>query len=141
LVTQFKQGHHIMAFRTIWNNASNKGKDRLGSKAKKTDFNGRKYDSKFEASFAAQLEQRRKAKSERDRVVDVKPQHKIELRVAGKLWRNYRIDFRVECADGTIEYIEVKGYATEEWKMKWDLLNILQHELLEPGAELILVTK
>lgn len=112
-------------------------KNRLGSVAKKTDFQGRKYDSKFEAKVAADLEWRKQA----GEIIDIKPQFKIDIKVKGKHWRFYKIDFRVELAGGGFEYIEAKGFATAEWQMKWDLLNILKDELLEPGSKLILITQ
>lgn len=104
--------------------------------AKKQSFGGVIYDSKFEASYAEKLEWRRKA----GEITDIKRQHKIDIRVNGKHWRDYLIDFRIELSDGRIEYIEVKGFPTKEWKQKWDLLTILKDEILEPNSELILVT-
>ena len=112
-------------------------KNRLNSVAKRTEFAGRKYDSKFEAKYAANLEWRRQA----GEITEIKPQHQIDIKINGKHWRNYRIDFRIVLKDGTIQYVECKGFATQEWKMKWDALHLLKDELLEPGAELILITK
>lgn len=105
--------------------------------AKKQSFGGVMYDSKFEASFAEKLEWRRRA----GEIVDIKRQHKIDLRVNDKHWRDYFIDFRIELADGRIQYIEVKGFPTKEWKQKWDLLAIVKDEILEQNAELILITQ
>ena len=34
----------------------------------------------------------------------------------------YRMDFLVFCSDGTCEGIEVKGYETQEWKLKQKLI-------------------
>jgi hypothetical protein len=126
-------------FRTVYlKNTKPKGKkNRLGSVAKKTIFGGRKYDSKMEGTYAANLEYRRRA----GEIVEINPQFRIDIKINGKHWRYYKVDFRVVRADGFVEYHEVKGYATEEWKMKWDALHILKDELLEPGAELILITK
>lgn len=107
------------------------------SVAKRTDYNGRWYHSGFEAQYAAQLDWRKKA----GEILEWKPQHKIEIKINGKKWRNYMIDFRIVLKNGTIQYIECKGYATQEWKMKWDVLNIVKNEILEPGAELILVNQ
>ena len=103
--------------------------------AKKQEFGGRKYDSKFEARYAEDLEWRKKA----GEIVDIKPQYKIAIVVNGVFIANYYCDFRVELADGTIQYHEVKGVALPLWVMKWRLLNALKEELLEPDAELIVI--
>lgn len=103
--------------------------------AKKQKVGGVMYDSKFEASYAEQLEWRKKA----GEITDIKRQHRIDIRINGKHWRDYLIDFRVELKDGTIQYIEVKGFPTVDWKQKWDVLQIVRDEILEPGAELTLI--
>lgn len=112
-----------------------KGEPRI--KSSRTNYNGRWYHSAFEAKYAEHLDWRKQA----GEITEWKPQHLIEIKVNGKKWRNYRIDFRAIRANGTIEYIECKGFATEEWKQKWDLLVILKDELLEPDSELLLVKK
>lgn len=66
-------------------------------------------------------------------------QWKIDITIAGKHWRNYYIDYRVEMPDGSFQYVEVKGYETEVWKMKWDVLLILKDDFLERGSELIVI--
>ena len=53
--------------------------------AKKQEFGGRKYDSKFEARYAEDLEWRKKA----GEIVDIKPQHKIPIVVNGVFIANY----------------------------------------------------
>jgi hypothetical protein len=98
---------------------------------------GRTYDSKAEATYAQALAWRLKA----GELIEITPQYRIDIKVNGKHWRFYKIDFRVVLKDGSVEYHEYKGFATEDWKMKWDLLHILKDELLEPGAELVLITK
>lgn len=103
--------------------------------AKKQEFGGRKYDSKFEARYAEDLEWRKKA----GEIVEIKPQYKIDIKVNGVHITNYYCDFRVVLADGTIQYHEVKGVALPLWVMKWRLLNALKEELLEPDAELIVI--
>lgn len=110
-------------------------KNQLGSVARKSEYNGRYYHSNMEAKYAQELDFRKLA----GEVLEWTPQHKIELKINGKKWRNYYIDFRVILKDLTIQYHEVKGYSTEVFKMKWDVLNILKDELLEPGAELIMI--
>ena len=63
---------------------------------------------------------------------------KIDIRVNGKHITNYFIDFRVGYTDGRIELIEVKGFATPEWILKFRLTEALLEEI-EPGAKLVLV--
>jgi len=100
-------------------------------KAEKQAFNGRSYHSKKEADYAAQLAWLKKA----GEVKEIKPQYKIDIRVNGKHITNYYIDFRVVYADGRIE---VKGFQTPEWLLKWRLTEALIDEI-EPGAKLVLV--
>src|SRR5690606_24502080 len=103
--------------------------------AKKQEFGGRKYDSKFEAKYAEDLEWRKKA----GEILEIKPQYKIDIKVNGVHITNYYCDFRVVLADGTVQYHETKGFMTSDFILKWRLLNALKDELLEPGAELIMI--
>lgn len=80
-----------------------------------------KNDSKFEADKAQELELLLKAKS----IVSYKEQTKLPLVVNGYLVCHYTIDFIVYHYDGTIEFIETKGYATDVWKLKWKLFKAL----------------
>ncbi|MDE2106735.1 MAG: DUF1064 domain-containing protein [Patescibacteria group bacterium] len=87
--------------------------------AKKTVFNGRKYDSKYEASIAQELELRLKAKD----IVAVEPQFKVEIwcfREDGQraFKVSHKIDFRVEKPDGSFELIEAKGVETADYKWR-----------------------
>lgn len=88
---------------------------------KKTEYKGRKYDSKREATHAAILDLRIKAKE----VKEVVPQFKISLDVNGHHICNYFIDFKVTLIDGSVEYHEVKGFETDVWKIKWKLTKAL----------------
>lgn len=98
-------------------------------------YNGRVYHSLKEARYAASLDLLLSS----NHYLDVKPQHRIDIKINGIHWRNYYIDFRCVRHDGIIEYHEVKGFETEAWKMKWDALHILKDTLLEPGAILLLI--
>lgn len=102
-------------------------------KAVKQTFNGRSYHSRLEATYAANLEHKRKAGI----ISKITPQFKIDLRVNGVHIANYFIDFRVDYPDGSIELIEVKGFETDLWKLKWKLTQALIEDIL-PGAKLIL---
>jgi len=121
-----------MAYRI---NYFSKSKTKNKFNAKKQEFGGRKYDSKFEAKYAEELEFRKLA----GEIVDIKPQVKIDIKVNGVHICNYYCDFRVELKDGTIQYHEVKGLEMPLWQMKWKILHALKNELLEPGAELIVI--
>lgn len=102
--------------------------------SKKQTFQGRSYHSKKEAAYAIQLAWLKKA----GEIQEIIPQYKIDLRVNGKHITNYFIDFKVKYADGRIELIEVKGFATPEWIIKWRLTEALIDQI-EPGASLVLV--
>lgn len=87
--------------------------------AKRTEFNGYKYDSKFEASVAQELELRKQAKD----IVDYEQQFKVEIwcyredgTPAFKV--SHKVDFRVTHNDGSYELIEAKGVETADYKMR-----------------------
>lgn len=87
--------------------------------AKKTVFNDRKYDSKFEASVAEELYLRQKGGD----LVAVEPQYKVEIwcyRENGtRAFKvSHKIDFRVEHNDGSFELIEAKGVETPDYKWR-----------------------
>lgn len=101
---------------------------RYGNKygAKKTYFNGRKFDSKFEASVAADLELRKKAGD----IQDYECQYKIEAWAyhedgikAFKV--SHKVDFRVHHNDDSYELIEAKGVETADYKMRRKFLEEL----------------
>lgn len=99
-----------------------------------TNYDGKFYHSKGEASYAMELDWRIKA----GEVLSYERQVKIDIRVNGVHITNYFIDFVVTMKDGTRVYTEYKGAVTPDWQIKWNLLNALIHEI-EPGAELLLV--
>ena len=96
-------------------------------KAEKQTYNGRSYHSKKEADYAVNLDWKMKA----GEIKEIIPQYKLDLRINGKHWRNYYIDFKVINTDGTVDYIEVKGFATESWKQKFDVTKIIFDDLTE----------
>jgi len=103
-------------------------------RAEKQSFGGRSYHSKKEADYAVQLAWLQKT----GEIKEITPQYKIDIRVNGKHITNYFIDFRVEYTDGRVELIEVKGFVTDTWALKWRLTEALLDEI-EPGAKLVLV--
>lgn len=87
--------------------------------AKKTEFNGRKYDSQFEAGVAQDLDLRLKAGD----IQEVEPQYKVEMwcyrsdgRRAFKV--SHKVDFRVKKNDGSYELIEAKGAETPDYRWR-----------------------
>jgi hypothetical protein len=101
-----------MVYRVRWGN-------KYG--AKRQEYGGKQYHSKKEAGYAAELDLRVLAK-------DIKGwtrQKRIPLEVNGFHVADYYIDFVVEHNDDTIEYVEVKGFETPEWRLKWKLFEAL----------------
>lgn len=103
--------------------------------AKTTTYKDKKYDSKLESKYAQELDFRIDA----GEVKKWDRQVKIPLAVNGNHITNYYCDFRVELADGTIQYVETKGVKTAAFILKWNLLLALKDEILEPCAELLIV--
>jgi len=103
-------------------------------KAERQTFDGRSYHSKKEADYAVNLAWKKKA----GEIREITPQYKIDIRVNGKHITNYFIDFRVVYTDGSVELIEVKGFSTPEFLLKWRLTEALLDEI-EPGAKLVII--
>ena len=93
--------------------------------AKKTVFGGFKYDSKKEARYAQDLDLMLKA----GEIKSVQRQVRIPLDVNGYHIANYYIDFLVTHKDDSLEYVEVKGFETEVWRLKWKLFEALYGSL------------
>jgi hypothetical protein len=84
-------------------------------------YNGNLYHSKKESAYAQELDLSVKAK-------DIKGwdrQIKIDLSVNGFHICNYFIDFVVYYKFNITEYVEVKGFETDVWKLKWKLFEAL----------------
>ena len=108
---------------------------RIGNKYgnKSQTYEGITYASKKEAGFAQEL-------VFRVRSGDVKSwsrQKKISLDVNGYHICNYYIDFVIEHNDGTLEYVEVKGFETEVWRLKWKIFEATYSHL--PNIKLTVV--
>jgi hypothetical protein len=126
-----------MSYRVNFQKYTNK-KNKYG--AKSTTYTSaihgtRTFHSKKEAGFCENLDWLLQA----GEIKTYSLQHKIEIRIHGKLWANYYIDFRVVDKHDQIKYIEVKGFETEVWRLKWKALEILKEDLLEEGAEIEIV--
>lgn len=96
---------------------------RSGNKyrAKSTEYNGIVYHSKLEAAYAQELDLRVRGKD----IKSWERQVKLDLRVNGVHITNYYIDFVVTHNDNSREFVEVKGMATDTWKLKWSLFEAL----------------
>lgn len=90
----------------------------------KSTVNGKQYDSKFEGGYAQELELRKKAGD----IEDFDSHLRMPLEVNGYVVCDYYIDFAVYYKDGSVEYVETKGYATDVWKLKWKLFCALYED-------------
>lgn len=104
-------------------------------KAKKTTYNGSKFDSKGESAYAEELDWRIKA----GEIKGYERQVKIELKVNGVLICNYYADFIVTDKHGAKELHEYKGLRLPLFDLKWKLLQALKDELFPEGIELIMI--
>jgi Protein of unknown function (DUF1064) len=102
-------------------------------KAKKTVVNGTKYDSKFEASQAQALELLKSA----GQIKGFEAHKSIALIVNGYHVADYKIDFAIEHLDGTLEYLETKGFPDRVWVLKWKILEAMT--ATDPNIRLTLV--
>ena len=94
--------------------------------AKRTEFNGRTFDSKFEAGVAHDLELRKRAKD----ILDYDCQYRIEAwayTASGQkaFCVRHKVDFRLHHKDGTFELLEAKGFETADYKMRRKFLEKL----------------
>lgn len=93
---------------------------------KKTEYNGRKYDSKLEARIAQELDLRMKA----GEFTEIEPQYRIKLYVYlpdGKRADlfTYICDFKCTKPDGSYLLVEAKGHVTEKYRIKRKILDLV----------------
>lgn len=93
--------------------------------ATKTTFNGRKFDSKYEAETAMALELRKKAGD----IKDYECQYRVDVdvynkhgRAIGKLQVRHKVDFRIHENDGTYTLLEAKGFETADYRKRRNYL-------------------
>lgn len=93
--------------------------------AVKTEVDGMKFDSKKEAAVYWEYKMQKRAGEIKH--FEVKP--KIELQPAFVLPSGEKIaaityipDYVINHNDGTVEIVDVKGMATEAFKLKWKML-------------------
>ena len=86
--------------------------------AKKTLLDGKTFDSQSEGGLYAELKLQERA----GLIKGFDTQVKEELYAYGQPICNYYVDFLVYHNDGSREYIEHKGKATDAWAIKWKML-------------------
>lgn len=94
--------------------------------ARRTEFRGKIYDSKYEASVAAELETRKRAKDIKDYDTQFKIEawaHRSDGTPAFKV--SHKVDFRLHHNDGSYELLEAKGVETADYKMRRKFLEEL----------------
>ena len=88
--------------------------------AKKVEVDGIKFDSKAEAEYYEHLKCLKKAKLvadiERQKRIVILPSYEIKGRKVRAT--HYIADFVVTYIDGEVEYVDVKGYETDTFKLK-----------------------
>lgn len=96
-------------------------RQRWGNKygAKRTTYNGRKYDSKFEACVARDLDLAKQA----GEIEDWEPQYKLEMWAHDsegnrKIKMTHKVDFRIHEKDGTYTLLEAKGVETADYRIR-----------------------
>lgn len=101
--------------------------------ARKTKWGGQQYDSKFESSYAKELSIRKKAGD----INDWEAHKTIPLIVNGYHIGDYKIDFVIYHNDETEEYVEVKGFSTAYWRLKWKIFCAMYED--DPNKKLTIV--
>lgn len=98
-----------------------------------TWYAGQRYDSKLEAAYAQSLDLLLRAGG----IVAWQRQVPVELHGAdGSVLKIWRCDFLVTYPNGAIDYVEVKGHPTREWKLTRKLF-----EAEYPERTLVVVTR
>lgn len=87
--------------------------------AKRTEFKGKIFDSKFEAGIAEELETRKIAKD----IKDYETQYRVDMQIHrpdGLLAFvvKHKVDFRIHHNDGSFELYEAKGVETADYKFR-----------------------
>jgi hypothetical protein len=95
-------------------------------RAKRTEYNGLIYASKFEAGVAQELDLRMAA----GEFVKIEPQFRIPLYIylangERAAFRTYVCDFRCEKPDGSYLLVEAKGFKTETYNVKRKILELV----------------
>lgn len=87
--------------------------------AKRTEFNGKIYDSKFEAQTAHSLELRKRAGDIKDYDIQFLVDVWVYREDGEKAFRvKHKVDFRIHHNDGSFELYEAKGIETDDYKWR-----------------------
>jgi hypothetical protein len=86
-----------------------------------TEYAGVRFQSKAEADYCAQLDLRIAGHD----LVSYRRQVPIALMVGGKLICRLVIDFELRHNDGSLEFVDVKGFPTPTFKIKWRLFDAI----------------
>lgn len=87
----------------------------------KTNYNNCIYDSKAEANYAMWLD----SELRKGKIKGWDRQIRIPMVVNGVKICTYIVDFSVTDKTGKIKYVEIKGYPTRIFQMKWVLVKAL----------------
>lgn len=92
------------------------------SSAQRTEYGGRAYASKAEARYARDLDLRLAA----GEIAAWSAQWPIRFEAPDgrRVWTHW-IDFRIEHTDGSVELVEIKGHAEDDWKLKSRVLEMV----------------
>lgn len=101
-----------------------RGKYNVSKKSART-LSGTTYMSKLEMMYRKHLNLLMKADNPKERVVSIVEQKSFEVVVNGTKICKYLLDFEVTYGDGRIEYVDVKGIATDVYRIKKKLVEAL----------------
>jgi hypothetical protein len=82
--------------------------------AKSSIYNGSYYMSQLEAAYAAELDLRVRAKD----IVSWEKQIRVSFVIHGIKICDYIVDFKILHNDGSIEWVETKGFVTDVARIK-----------------------
>ena len=80
--------------------------------AKKAVFDGIKFDSTKEKNYYAKLCMLKRVTDPEKKVIRIETQVRYDIIINDKKCFFYKLDFKVEYADGRIEHIDIKGCKT-----------------------------
>jgi len=87
--------------------------------AVRCEYGGHSYASKAEMRYARDLDLRLAV----GEIIGWLPQWRIRFEApSGELVWVHVVDFRIEHRDGSVEFVEVKGHAEDDWKLKSKVL-------------------
>ena len=90
----------------------------------KTEYNGKTYDSKLEASYAHIIDH----KIKNGEIKSVVAQYPMPVKINGVKICKYVADFMVTFPDNRVEIWDAKGVETSIFKLKWKLVKALYPE-------------